>query len=75
MDKENIKTLVIMMHPDAVPMPIIEVAPSSVLINFPAKINGKLFWQGLQLSPEEAIETGMMLMAGAEESMEKDFDA
>ena len=25
--------------------------------------------------PEEAIETGMMLMAGAEESMEKDFDA
>ena len=43
MDKEDIKTLVIMMHPDAVPMPTIEVAPSSVLINFPAKINGKVF--------------------------------
>ena len=75
MDKEDIKTLALTVHPDAVPMPSIEVAPSSVLINFPAKINGKLLWQGLQLSPEEAIETGMMLMAGGEDCLKKDFDA
>ena len=62
-------------HNLEVPIPQVEVVPQSVIVHFPTKVNGKVLWQGLQLTPFEAMETGAMLLEASEMAQEKEMDS
>ena len=62
-------------HDLEVPIPQVEVAPQSVIVHFPTKVNGKMLWQGIQLTPFEAMETGAMLLEASEMAQEKEMDS
>ena len=59
-----------------IPMPLVEVAPRSVLFHVPLKDEkGKTQWYGIQLSPEEAKLTGSQLIQGADMSTDMELDS
>ena len=56
--------------PLRVPVPVVEIAPQSVLVHFPCKLPDKLIWSGMQLTSEEASYFGFKLLQAAEVSIE-----
>jgi len=59
-----------------IPMPLVEVAPQSVLFHVPLKNEkGETHWYGIQLSPEEAMLTGSHLIQGADMATDMELDS
>jgi hypothetical protein len=61
-------------NPEQVPIPVVEIAPQSVLVHFPYKDKDKLIWSGMQLTSEEASHFGFKLLQAAEESSLTELD-